>query len=237
VNIAYVLMHSPLVGPMTWKRVAELLPGAVVPSFVHLADAQPPFWPIVAETVSAAVEGLPAETAVVLVAHSNAGRYMPLVVTAMSRTVIGCLFVDASLPALSGVTDGVSPALLELARRKADGGRLPPWSRWWDDAEIAPMFPDTESLEAFRAEEPRLPLSYFEQRIPAPAGWNDGIPCGYLMFAPPGQDGDDDKARDARGRGWRVERLPGRHLHPLIDPEAVAAMLEKMSREIIRTSS
>lgn len=228
-DTAYVLMHSPLVGPSSWGPVARRLPGAVAPSFGHLADAQPPFWRIVAETVTAAIEHLPPGTGVVLVGHSNAGRFMPVVVDAIGRTVKGCLFVDASLPARSGMTDGVSRALLDHVRRKADGGRLPPWSRWWDEADIAPMFPDAQTMRAFRDEEPRLPLSYFEQRIPVPSGWDDGIWCGYLMFAPPGQEGDDDKARDARERGWRVERLPGLHLHQLVDPDAVVAVIEEMS--------
>jgi hypothetical protein len=230
VDIAYVLMHSPLVGPSTWAPVARRLPGAVVPSFLHLATARPPFWPVVAETVATAVEHLPPDTGVVLVGHSNAGRYMPVVVDAIGRTVRSCVFVDASLPARSGMTEAISPALLDVVRRKAEGDRLPPWSQWWDEADVAPMFPDAETMRTVGDEQPRLPLSYFQQRIPVPAGWNDGIPCGYLMFAPPGQDGDDEKAREARERGWRVERLPGLHLHQLVDPDAVAATIEELAR-------
>jgi hypothetical protein len=159
VNIAYVLMHSPLVGPSTWEPVARRLPGAVVPSFLHVAAAEPPFWPIVAETVAAAVEHLPSDIEVVLVGHSNAGRFMPVVVDAIGRTVKGCLFVDAALPARSRMTDAVSPALLDVVRRKVDGDRVPPWSQWWDEADIAAMFPDAETMRAVRDEQPRLPLS------------------------------------------------------------------------------
>jgi hypothetical protein len=224
VTIAYVLMHSPLVGPSTWAPVARRLSNAVVPSFLHLADAQPPFWPLVAQAVATAVATLPREAEVVLVAHSNAGRFMPVVVDALDRTVKGCIFVDASLPAREGPTDAVSPALLDIARRKADGGRLPPWSQWWDEADIASFFPDAETMLAVCDEQPRLPFSYFEQDIPVPAGWDDR-PCGYLMF---GADGDDEKATDARGRGWRVEHLRGLHLHQLVDPDAVAAMIRMM---------
>ncbi|GAA1853207.1 alpha/beta hydrolase [Asanoa iriomotensis] len=233
-DIAYVLMHSPLVGPLTWEPVARRLPGAVVPSFLHLAAARPPFWPIVAETVAKAVAHLPPDTGVVLVGHSNAGRFMPVVVDAIGRTVHGCVFVDASLPARSGVTDAVKPALLDLVRRKAEGDRLPPWSEWFDEDEIAPMFPDAETMRAVCDDQPRLPLSYFEQPIPVPGGWDDGIPCSYLMFAPPGQHGDDDKAREARARGWRVEHLPGRHLHQLVDPDAVTAMICKLGDGSVR---
>src|SRR3712207_6276223 len=100
-------MHSPLVGPSTWAPVARRLPRAVVPSFLHLADAEPPFWPLVAGTVAATVAALPPGTEVVLVAHSNAGRFIPVVVDAIDRTVRGCVFVDASLPAREGPTDAV----------------------------------------------------------------------------------------------------------------------------------
>jgi len=224
VTIAYVLLHSPLVGPSTWAPVARRLPNAVVPSFLPVADAQPPFWPLVAETVAAAVAPLPTETEVVLVGHSNAGRFMPVVVDAIDRTVRACVFVDASLPARAGLTDAVSPALLEIARRKADGARLPPWSQWWDEADIAALFPDTQTMREICDEQPRLPLSYFEQQIPVPAGWDDR-PCSYLMF---GTNGDDEKAADARERGWRVDHMRGLHLHQLVDPDAVAATIRGM---------
>lgn len=215
-------MHSPLVGPSTWAPVAQRLPGAVVPSFLPLADATPPFWPLVAEIVAAAVAPLPPGTEVVLVGHSNAGRFMPVIVDAIGRTVRACIFVDAALPARDGPTTAVSPALLEIARRKAEAGRLPPWSQWWDAAEIASLLPDAETRRAICDEQPRLPLSYFEQHIPVPAGWDDR-PCGYLAFGPA-----DDRAADARERGWRVERLQGLHLHQLVDPDAVAAMIREM---------
>ena len=229
VTIAYVLMHSPLVGPSTWAPVAQRLPNAVVPSFLHLADAEPPFWPLVAETVAASVAPLPPETEVVLVGHSNAGRFMPVVVDAIDRTVKGCIFVDAALPARQGLTDAVSPALLEIVHRKAEGGRLPPWSQWWDKADVAPLFPDADTMRAICDEQPRLPLSFFEQHIPVPAGW-ENRPCGYLMFGAGGHEaqGDDDKAADTRDRGWRVEHMRGLHLHQLVDPDAVAAMIRKM---------
>jgi hypothetical protein len=209
--------------------VARRLPNAVVPSFLHLADAEPPFWPLVAGTVAAVVAPLPAGTEVVLVGHSNAGRFMPVVVAAIDRPVKGCVFVDASLPAREGPTDAVAPALLEIVRRTAVGGRLPPWWQWWDEADVAPLFPDAATRRSICDEQPRLPLSYFEQHIPVPAGWDDR-PCGYLMFGADGNDaqGDDGKAADARERGWRVEHLRGLHLHQLVDPDAVAAMIRTM---------
>lgn len=225
-TIAYVLMHSPLVGPSTWAPVAERLPNAVVPSFLHLADAEPPFWPLIADTVATAIAPLPSGTEVVLVGHSNAGRFMPVVVDAIDRRVRNCVFVDASLPAREGPTGAVAPALLDLVRRKAKAGRLPPWWQWWDEAEVAKLFPDTATKQAICDEQPRLPLSFFEQQIPAPPGWDDR-PCSYLMF---GAEADDAKAADARERGWRVDHLNGSHLHQLVDPDAVGAMIRDAAK-------
>ncbi|SFE90609.1 hypothetical protein SAMN05421541_104364 [Actinoplanes philippinensis] len=216
-------MHSPLVGPSTWAAVARRLPHAVVPSFLHLAVAQPPFWPLVADAVTAAAAALPPDAEVVLVAHSNAGRFVPVVVDALDRTVTACVFVDASLPARAGLTEGVSPALLEIARRKADGGPLPPWSQWWDQDEIAAMFPDAATMRAICDEQPRLPMAFFEQRIPVPDGWDDRR-CAFLRFG-----AEDAKARDARDRGWPVAFLPGEHLHQVVDPDAVAEAIRKLS--------
>jgi hypothetical protein len=69
-------------------------------------------------------------------------------------------------------------------------------------------------------EQPRLPLSYYEASVPVPPGW-DARPCAYLLFGPP----YDELASEARGRGWIVEQLPGKHLHQLVDPDGVARSL------------
>nr|MDT0656407.1 hypothetical protein [Micromonospora sp. DSM 115978] len=68
------------------------------------------------------------------------------------------------------------------------------------------------------AEQPRLPLSYYEQQLPVFAGW-DHRPCGYLLFGPP----YDHEAQESRTRGWSVAEVPGGHLHQLVDPDAVTA--------------
>jgi hypothetical protein len=228
VDRAYVLVHSPSVGPSTWAPVATRLNGfgaaTVVPSLVDVADAGPPFWPRVAETVGGAVEQLPPNQPVVLVAHSNAGLFVPVSVQMAPRPVVGCLFVDAALPARSGPTAVVSPEQLDLLRPKVTGGRLPQWTAWWDEADVAPMFPDAQTRTVVSAEQPRLPLSYYEQQVPVPDGW-DSRPCGYLLFSPP----YEEAAQDARERGWNVDHVPGLHLHQLVDPETVTGRIIAMS--------
>lgn len=229
VEPAFVLLHSMLLGPSTWAPVAARLAAsgavAVVPSFVDVADLDdPPFWPRVAATVDDALTRLPPHQPVVLVAHSNAGLLVPAVVRAARRPVAGCLFVDASLPARTRPTPAATAERLAFLRTLATGGRLPQWTTWWSEDDVARLFPDRRTRSTVAAEQPRLPLSYYEQQLPVPAGW-DRRPCGYLLFGPP----YDRMADEARERGWDVDELPGGHLHQLVAPDAVAARLVAMT--------
>jgi hypothetical protein len=205
---------------------------AVVPSLLDVADASPPFWPRVTERVGAAVARLPAGTSTVVVAHSNAGLFVPAIVDAASVPVAACLFVDAALPNRDGSTPVAPPDLLEFLRGKATDGRLPQWTDWWDEDRVASMFPDEDTRAAVSAEQPRLPLSYYEQQVPAPAGW-DERPCGYLLFGSP----YEEAAAAARARGWTVDEIRGKHLHQIVDPDAVAARLVAMTDRMLPAAS
>lgn len=205
----FTLVHSPLVGPLTWGPVADRL-GAAVPSVV---DLTPPFWRSIAEKVAAAI----AEPTI-LVAHSNAGLFVPVI--AQVAPVVGCLIVDGRLP-------GHARRLPDFLRPMVRGdGLVPPWTEWWGDAtDMAPLFPDERTRVAVSAEMPRLPVGYFEEQIPVPPGW-DAKPCGYLQFS----DAYAAEAEEATRRGWTVEHLAGQHLHQLVDPDATAERIVAMTR-------
>src|SRR5262249_46464772 len=107
---------------------------------------------------------------------------------------------------------------------KVTGGRLPQWTTWWDEDDVAVLFPDPQTRLRVSAEQPRLPLSYYEQQIPVPGGW-DSRPCGYLLFGPP----YDRMAHESRERGSDVDHVPGQHLHQLVDPDTVTARIVAMT--------
>lgn len=203
----FILVHSPLVGPLTWAPVADRL-DAAVPSLV---DLEPPYWRSVAERVAAAIT----EPAI-LVAHSNAGLFIPVI--ARAAPVAGCLIVDGRLPGRTGRLNDFLRSMV------GDDGRLPPWTEWWGDADAAALFPDEQTRAAVCAEVPRLHVGYFEEQIPVPPGW-DAKPCGYLRFS----EAYVAEAEEARRRGWTVEHLPGQHLHQLVDPDAVAERIVAMT--------
>jgi hypothetical protein len=185
---SFVLIHSPSVGPRTWQPVAHRLTAldweATVPSLLHVAHQGPPFWPRVVDAVRTGLDTAAQGHGVVLVAHSNAGLFLPVIAAALRGQVLGCIFVDAAIPPAAGAAPVVPPELLALLRDKASGGLLPRWTDWWDEEEVAPLFPDQATRQAVTEEQPRLPLSYYEASVPVPTGW-DAQPCAYLLFGPP----------------------------------------------------
>ena len=208
------LLPSPLLGPAVWQPVADALTArgrraiAVAPPLVS-----PRSWE---DILSALLSALPEDEDLVLVPHSNAGLYVPSLVA--ERRVAASVFVDALLPGGSGTVAVTSAAFLDVLRDKADAdGLLPPWTAWWEEADVVGLFPDDAVRRRVEQEQQRLPLSYFEGSLPVQRGW-DGGPGAYLAF---GDTYAEDRSAAAR-RGWPVTTLPGRHLHMLVDPVRVA---------------
>jgi hypothetical protein len=221
----FVLVHSPSVGPATWSAVAGRLAdaghAAVVPSLLAVGEGGPPFWPHVTAAVGAGLAGTDAAEPLVLVAHSNAGVFVPVIRRSLAQPAACSIFVDASLPAEHGPTPMAGEGFLPFLRGLAGpDGTLPRWTDWWDEPDVAELFPDPATREAVTAEQPRLPLAYYEEQVPVPGGWEDHR-CAYLVFGPP----YDDQAREAGQRGWEVRSLPGAHLHQVVDPGGVARSL------------
>ena len=220
-----LLMHSPSVGPSTWEGVADHLRDegvdVRVPSFLDVCDGPAPYWPQIIQRAVDAVGDDPRP--VVIVPHSNAGLFVPLVVDRLGERPAACVFVDASLPPAEGESAVVPAEFLPFLRAKAVDGILPRWSDWWEEEEVASLYPDQETRSTLAAEEPRLSLAYYEQTIPVPGGW-DRRPCAYLWFGPP----YDEPAVQAGQRGWIVEHLGGAHLHMVIDPAAVADRIGRL---------
>jgi pimeloyl-ACP methyl ester carboxylesterase len=226
-----VLVHSPSLGPGSWEPLATELrkreKQVAVPSLLGVADGPMPVWPRVVDAVAAVVATLPGDAHVVLVVHSNAGLFVPVIVEAAPRPVDAVVFLDAALPTAGG-SPVAPPEFLAFLRERADPeGLLPPWTRWWDAADVAPLFPDDATRAAIQAEEPRLPLSYYAQTVPAPQAWEQ-VPAGYVAFG----DAYAEQMEQARSRCWPVAELPGLHLHQLVDPAAVADAVVAVAEQL-----
>jgi pimeloyl-ACP methyl ester carboxylesterase len=225
----FVLVHSPSVGPSTWHPVASQLRGAgheaVVPSLLAVGDGEPPFWPNVPAAVRDGVSELDTSQPVVLVVHSNAGLFAPLIARELGRPVACLIFADASIPPAAGETEVAESEFVPFLRGlTGQDGRLPQWTSWWGEEDVAPMLPDPRLRQVITAEQPRLPLAYYLERIPVPAGW-DECRCGYLLFS----EAYEGEADQARSKSWPVRTVPGQHMHQVVDPVGVTGALLELA--------
>jgi hypothetical protein len=222
-----VLVHSPLVGPATWGPVAGELAArgfaVVVPRLVDVADARPPRWRACVDAVRVATgEAGPGE--VVLVGHSGAGPLLPAAGEALAAAVAAYVFVDAAVPPVEGAAPSVPPEFVGFLVELAGGGdRLPPWSEWWGPEAMAELVPDDVIRRRIESEVPRLPLGYFEERVPVPPAWT-ARPAAYLRLSA-AYAADAAAARD---RGWAVDEIDAGHLHLVVDPAGVTDRLLRL---------
>jgi hypothetical protein len=228
VSTRVLVLPSPLLGPASYRPLAlelERLTGPVV-----VADL--PVDPRTPQSVLATFESAVDERADVLVAHSNAGYYLPALVGGRGGQgrQLAVVAMDAALPTgHASDTPLAPPGFAEfLASLPLADGRLPAWPAWWDRADIEPLFPDHAWLERVSREAPRLPPSYFTGRLQVPAGWEAGV-RGYLAF----NDTYADEVAFARAAGWVVREEAGHHLQHLAEPATVARSLHELIVELL----
>lgn len=221
-----VMIGSPLLGPAVWRPTAVALASLDWDVQVIPGPARAPRHPD--EVLEHLLGRLPTDEDLAVVAHSNAGLYVPALST--HRRVVASVFADAALPPATGAA-GMAPGdRHDALRRMADAdGLLPPWTDWWGEDEVAALFPDIATRAAVESEQQRLPLTYFTASLPVPNAWTNR-PAAYLAFSDA-----YDRERDAAAEwGWAVRTLPGGHLHPLVNSAAVAAAIDELMRLQLR---
>ncbi len=226
-EISFALLPSPFLGPAVWEPVRAVLTRrgvrALVPAptperIASPADVLQWFSSALPETEPPPEAGAEARD-VILVPHSNAGLYVAAL--AARHPLRGVVFVDALIPPEGQAAPVAPPAVLGFLRELADSaGLLPPWTGWWDEQDVEPLFPDPDVRRVVEREQRRLPLSYVEAAVPTPPGWQV-LPAAYLAF---GETYGEERER-ASLHGWPVETLDGHHLHMLRAPEQVAETL------------
>jgi hypothetical protein len=213
------LLPSALLGPAVWRLVARNLASLGWHVLEVEQPSAPPLTPGAA--LSTYLDALPVDQPLLVVPHSNAGLFVPALTAA--RQIEAMVFVDAGVPPSSGAYELAPREFYQFLERLADpDGLLPPWTTWWGE-QAAELFPDAALQAGVEAEQGRLPLSYFTGSLTASAGW-DQRPAAYLAF---GDTYDKDRAEAGR-RAWVVRTMPGRHLHMLVDPDGVAAELDRL---------
>jgi hypothetical protein len=220
----FVLVHSPLVGPGTWSRVAKELSErdhhTVVPSLVDGATTGS--WRVCVDAVAAQAQTFEAP---VLVGHSGAGPLLPLIADGLKIKPAQLVFVDAPLPPSSGETALVPAEFKERLRALThDDGMLPKWSEWFGPDAMRALIPDDELRAAIVDELPRVPLSYFDAFVAMPDAWTVRR-AAYILLS----DIYREDAAEAAARGWPVIQLPGAHLDIVTRPTEIADALVELT--------
>ena len=225
----FVLVASPLVGPLGWQWVSEELATqghrVCIPELAR-PDSSPPIWRAHVDAITRAIRD---EQDVLLVGHSGAGRLIPLVADALDRST-PCMFIDALLPLGPDQHPDDPPDpddwFLAHVRSLAVDGVLPPWSEWWGTEVWKSLVPDPSRRAELGAALPRVTLASVEEEPSPPVRWSG--PAAYLRFS----EMYRAEADDAQGRGWIVDKLVGEHLHMTVDPAGVARSLVALAERL-----
>jgi hypothetical protein len=143
--------------------------------------------------------------------------------------VAAAVYADAALPARPGPSAAAPAGMLETLRAMAGpDGLLPRWTDWWPAEDVAALVHDTQVRDEVVAEQPRLPLDYYEQLLPVPASWWS-VPTAYLRLS----EAYDDELAAARNDGWPTGSMAGQHLHQVVDPVGVADALLDLARRAV----
>jgi hypothetical protein len=221
----YVLIHSPLVGPLTWSLVAEEMRkrdlDVMIPRLQDTPGSEEPFWKQHAQSVAAALTQIPADMPVTLVAHSGAGPLLPAIRQEIPNPVRACVFVDASIPhngkSRLDLMAAEDPAWAAEFRRELERGeRFPAWN--FDD--LADVLPDEALRRQIVAELRPRGLDFFTEPIPVLDGWPDAL-CIYIQFTA----SYEEPAARARKLGWPTYKLEAGHFHMLFDVKTVTDMI------------
>ncbi|MCP2274991.1 alpha/beta fold hydrolase [Nocardia amikacinitolerans] len=215
-----VLVHSPLVGPITWRLVAAALERtgrpAVVPDLRVAATGPGPYHRDIADAV---VRDVPEQGDLILVGHSGAGPLLPAIAAGLPGRVRGLVYADAGLPHPGAPELNVLPREFdEQLRAMVRDGLLPPWHEWLPSGTLLEILPDPRVRAEFVAEVPRLPYAFFTEAAPDVV-WAGA--AAYVLMS----ETYRDHAETARAAGQPVIECSGHHLAGLTAPDTVADKL------------
>ena len=226
----FVLVHSPVVGPSTWRWVGERLRSlghdAVVPDLTDAARSGDP-----GAFVRAAVGAATSGAGLVIVGHSGAGPLLPAITNGLGSAVRLTVWVDAGLPPCDG-SFTVGGDFLGTLRGLARDGVLPRWSQWFGEGALERLVGDDLRRDAVARELPQLPLAFYEASIDAPLGWCRRAGAYLLLSLNYRSDADR-----AAALGWPVVEHIGAHLDIVDDEATIADVLVGLAGSTLRSSS
>jgi len=232
-NHVYVLIHSPLVGGLTWALVAEQMrqrgQNVIVPILSDSTTSKESFWKQHAESVAQALSDVPQDVGLILVAHSGAGPLLPVIRQAVQNPIRAYAFVDAGIPR-DGATrlDLMKSEDSEWAKQFEDSLKRGEYFPTWRSEDLREIVPDENWRQQLVAEIHPRGLDFFTEPIPVFQEWPDA-PCIYILFSSPYRKAEIQ----ARQRSWKTYKLDAGHFHMLVNAKAVADIIMKSVNESV----
>ena len=224
----FLLIHSPLVGPMTWRPASGRLAASgnrvVVPRLSNPATPDTSYLEHhrrqVLDQIPDSVDGPH-----VVVGHSGAGALLPLLGKSLgnrSRLV----FVDSGLPRKGRSRFDLFPdGLADRWRTQAVDDRLP---ATWTERNLSGLIVDDGLRKQFSSELRPTPIKVYEEPMPLDPPC-DGSRTAYVLLSAP----YSEPYLEAKRLGWVLERRDSTHCHMLNDPEDMAEILRGVADQII----
>lgn len=226
-SLRMLLVHSPLVGPSSWSRFADAASvrgyPAEIPDLTGVAGADSPMWRYLVDT--AVTAGARLQSPFVVVGHSGAGVFLPVIADRLEQRVRAIAFVDAVVPPVTGKFR-TSAAMHRLVDSKTVDGTLQPWMDWWPAGLVDDMVPDPADRNLLRGDLPQLPAAFYDEEVPMPPHWASRR-CVYLKLS----DGYENDMSTARGFGWPTRALQATHLSIVTEPDRILDSLEHLLYE------
>lgn len=223
---AFLLVHSPLLGPSSLSELARRAASrgvhAAAPDLTGSAATEG--GRAYAETAAAAAADLPDR--VVVIGHSGAGAFLPNIGHLLGDRLAALLFVDAVVPPPSGAHRTPARLGLLLDEQTVDGMLLP-WIDWWPEEALGEILPDAADRDLLRADLPRLPRSFYDQDVPVPKGWSDWA-SAYLRLSSAYHAEFEEAGRRGSPRG----SIEGTHLSMHTHPDRVLGAIEPLLGEL-----
>jgi hypothetical protein len=232
-EVTYVLIHSPLVGPLTWQLVCQALEErnlqVLVPALFDDSHSTLTYWQQHADTVLQSLIQISTDQKLVLIAHSGAGPLLPVIRQALPHSISAYIFVDAGVP-----RDKLSRIELmkledpewgeQFHQALLRGEQFPIWAE--DD--LREVIPNHELRRKLVAEIRPRSLSYFTEPIPVFQGWPDA-PCVYIKFSA----SYEWNMLQAKQAGWLVRELSAGHFHMLVEPGIVTDLIVNSVQKLL----
>lgn len=230
----FVLLHSPLVGPLTLSPLAEGLirlgHRAAAPDLRAAVTTAGIDKRMVEQPLSALTDHAPGDCEpLVIAAHSGAGAYVPALAAELHPDAI--VLIDAVMPPPSGAFTPSADFRSELERLVEPDGCLPAWPTWWTEEDMVTLIPDPDLRAAISQECPRVPISFYDSVFEMADGWARPW-AGYLRLSV----GYEPHASAAETRGWPVHRRSGGHLDTATQPDEVADDLVTLLAPILHAT-